>query len=190
MNGVQVMKGMIFCEFLEMVEGSFGLVVMDEMVESTDLPSGGIYTAVGTYDHQELIAMVIRLSQITETPLPELLLAYGQNLFSKLMDSLPGLLQDNQDCFEFIKNIDSHIHVEVEKLYPEAELPSLSFDTIDDNNMVLHYQSCRPFATVAHGLLLGCSVYYDNGFSVDVVNSDQASDNEISFRLTRTVAVD
>ena len=63
------MKGMIFCEFLEMVEGSFGLAVMDEMVESSELPSGGIYTAVGTYDHQELITMVIRLSQITETPI-------------------------------------------------------------------------------------------------------------------------
>ena len=95
------MKGMIFCEFLEMAEEAFGIVVVDEMLETTELPSGGIYTSVGTYDHQELIAMVIRLSQITKTPLPDLLQTYGQNLFGKLMETLPQFIPQNQDCFEF-----------------------------------------------------------------------------------------
>ena len=103
------MKGMIFCEFLEMAEETFGIVVVDEVLETTELPSGGIYTSVGTYDHQELIAMVIRLSQITKTPLPDLLQTYGQNLFGKLMETLPQFIPQNQDCFEFIKAIDSSI---------------------------------------------------------------------------------
>ena len=31
----------------------------EKMVEDNDLESNGIYIAVGTYDHQELVAMAI-----------------------------------------------------------------------------------------------------------------------------------
>jgi hypothetical protein len=180
------MKGIIFCEFLEMAEETFGIVVVDEVLETTELPSGGIYTSVGTYDHQELIAMVIRLSQITKTPLPDLLQTYGQNLFGKLMETLPQFIPQNQDCFEFIKAIDSYIHVEVRKLYPDAELPHLRCDEVDDNKLLLHYSSCRPFAKVAEGLLLGCADYFNNAFTLSVADSEQPSDHEISFQLLRT----
>ena len=149
------------------------------MLETTELPSGGIYTAVGTYDHQELIAMVIRLSQITEIPLPDLLQTYGQNLFGKLMETLPQIIPKNQDCFQFIKAIDSYIHVEVEKLYPDAELPRLRCDEVGHDKLLLHYSSCRPFAKVAEGLLLGCADYFNNAFTLSVVDSEESSEEDL-----------
>ena len=42
------MKGIVFTEFLEMVEAQFGLDTVDAIIENSDLPSRGAYTAVGT----------------------------------------------------------------------------------------------------------------------------------------------
>jgi len=41
------MKGIVFGEFMEMVEATFGDETVDMMVEQNNLASGGVYTAVG-----------------------------------------------------------------------------------------------------------------------------------------------
>ena len=41
------MKGIIFTEFIEMVEDKFGFEVADNIITNSNLPSGGAYTAVG-----------------------------------------------------------------------------------------------------------------------------------------------
>ena len=38
------MKGVVFTEFLEMVEDIFSPDIADQIVEEADLPSGGVYT--------------------------------------------------------------------------------------------------------------------------------------------------
>src|SRR5262245_35992633 len=52
------MKGVVFTEFLEMVGAKFGEDMVDDVILACELPSGGAYTSVGTYDHQELFALV------------------------------------------------------------------------------------------------------------------------------------
>ena len=52
------MKGIVFTEFLEMVETKFGLETVDNIIENSDLKSEGIYTSVGTYDFNEMVTPV------------------------------------------------------------------------------------------------------------------------------------
>ena len=63
------MKGMVFTEFLEMVEDKFSADMVDDIIDDSAPPSGGAYTAVGTYDHNELVGMVVALSQRSGLPL-------------------------------------------------------------------------------------------------------------------------
>jgi hypothetical protein len=51
------MKGIVFTEFIEMVEQRFGYEIVDELLTETELPSGGAYTAIGTYSHHEIVAI-------------------------------------------------------------------------------------------------------------------------------------
>ena len=44
------MKGVIFTEFLELVEKKFGLAMVDKIIGQSNLASEGIYTSVGTYE--------------------------------------------------------------------------------------------------------------------------------------------
>jgi len=53
------MKGIIFTSFLDLVEEKFGMEMLEEVISSANLPNKGAYTAVGTYDHAELVQMVI-----------------------------------------------------------------------------------------------------------------------------------
>ncbi|MEO0814052.1 MAG: heme NO-binding domain-containing protein, partial [Myxococcota bacterium] len=45
------MKGIVFTEFLEMVEDRFGFEAVDRLVTASGSDNDGVYTAVGTYDH-------------------------------------------------------------------------------------------------------------------------------------------
>ena len=55
------MKGIVFTEFLEMVEETFGLETVDTIIENSNLPSEGIYTSVGTYDFNEMVSLITAL---------------------------------------------------------------------------------------------------------------------------------
>ncbi len=55
------MKGIVFTEFLEMVEDKFGLETVDSIIENSNLPSEGIYTSVGTYDFNEMVSLITSL---------------------------------------------------------------------------------------------------------------------------------
>ncbi|MFK7794974.1 MAG: heme NO-binding domain-containing protein [Gammaproteobacteria bacterium] len=52
------MKGVVFTKFFDMVEDRFGYQVVDNIINNSNVKSGGAYTSVGTYDHLELLSLV------------------------------------------------------------------------------------------------------------------------------------
>ncbi|HAW55542.1 MAG TPA: hypothetical protein DCX29_11710, partial [Hyphomonas sp.] len=62
MNWSQMMKGVVFRQFLEFAEKEFGEAKIDELLRTTDLESAGVYTNVGYYDHVEMLTLVTALS--------------------------------------------------------------------------------------------------------------------------------
>ena len=87
------MKGVVFTELLELVEEKFGDEIADQIIEESDLPSGGAYTAVGTYDHQEIFQLVTQLSAKTNAPVPTLVKAFGQHLFGRFYAGYPQFFE-------------------------------------------------------------------------------------------------
>lgn len=57
------MKGLVFTEFLEMVEQHHGFVFTEKLIDEADLPSGDAHTSVGTYDHAEMVKLLTLLSE-------------------------------------------------------------------------------------------------------------------------------
>ena len=68
----------------------------------------------------------------------------------------PEILRWVDSSFDFFERMEDYIHVEVRKLYPEAELPSFGCDTSEPGCLRLTYRSTRPFAALAEGLIRGC----------------------------------
>ena len=62
------MKGIVFTEFLEMIEARHDGDFVDDLIVTAGLPHDGAYTAVGTYPHTEMVALVVRYSAMAGTP--------------------------------------------------------------------------------------------------------------------------
>ena len=166
------MKGIVFTNFFEMVEEKLGFELVDQLIERTALATDGAYTTIGTYDHKELLALVGNLHKLTDVPVNDLLMSYGQYLFPKLMLIDPGMVAQFSGSFDLVAAVDSMIHVEVKKLYPDAELPEFRVISHNKDELQVAYISCRPFAYLAHGLILGCAEHYNEKIAVDIENRE------------------
>lgn len=178
------MKGIIFTTFIEMVEEKFSMELVDRIITDSDLPSGGIYTTVGTYDHSEMIKLVVQLSERTGIPVADLIRVFGESLFIQLVDMQPQFVDMNPSVFDFLLKVDSYIHVEVRKLYPEAELPGFEYETSDSKKFIMIYRSLRPFADLAEGLIIGAIRHY--GEDIEVLREDIQDPSGTAARFTLT----
>lgn len=147
------MKGMIFTEFLDMVGDRFGLAVKDRVIAAAGGAHDGAYTAVGNYDHREMVAMALELSTATQLPLPALLSAFGEHVFGVFTQRYGHFFADAGGAIAFLSRIEDYIHVEVRKLYPDAELPSFQYPACPAGELVMDYRSPRPMAAFAEGLV-------------------------------------
>ena len=179
------MKGIIFTELLEMVEEQFSLDMVDQIIDSCELESGGAYTAVGTYSHEELLQLVRELSAESGIPAPALVQAFGERAFGVFASKYSVLFDGIPTAFDFLKRVEDFVHVEVLKLYPDAELPTFEWNQPADDTLVLVYSSARPFADLAVGLINGCAAHFNESLALEREDIDAGS---VRFTLTHQVA--
>ncbi|ALJ06473.1 heme transporter CcmB [Pseudalgibacter alginicilyticus] len=147
------MKGIVFTEFLDLVEEKFGLEMVDKIINDSNLDSGGVYTSVGTYKFSEMLQLLQHLSENTDISIDNLLLVYAEHFFSVLEKSYPGLLASYSDPIEMLSSIENHIHIEVRKIYPDAELPTFEVVEKSKNSLTLIYKSSRAMHHFGLGLM-------------------------------------
>lgn len=179
------MKGIVFTEFLEFSEQSFGAAAVDRVITASELPHGGAYTAVGTYDPRELVNILERLSQATNSPANVLLQQFGTYLFGVLAQAYPALIQPSKDAFSLLASIEGVIHVEVCKLYPDAQLPRFTHEQVGPDRMILNYNSERAFADLAEGLLRGCFAHFGEQIRIDRQDLSGGAGTQVRFTLSR-----
>lgn len=178
------MKGIVFTEFIEMVEDAFGFEIVDNIINASDLESEGVYTAVGTYKCEELVCLVANLSKETGKSVPELYQIYGQHLFTRFVQAFPQFFAAKNHTFGFLSEIENHIHVEVRKLYPDAELPHFACE-INANKMTMVYSSKRALGDFARGLIIGCAQHFSEKIEIDQQDLSAGAGTKIRFLLTK-----
>ncbi len=174
------MKGIVFTEFMEMVEHTFSAEVLDEVIDQAELPNSGAYTSVGTYDHEELVRMVVALSEQVQMPVEQLIRSFGRHLFGRFFQLYPAFFQHVSDVLSFLNGIETIIHSEVRKLYPEAQLPSFVCQ-LTDSGIDMVYHSPRHFEELAHGLIEGAVAHFKTPYLIERL---PLSEDKFLFRLT------
>lgn len=154
------MKGIVFTEFLEMVEDKFGYEVVDEIITKSNLNSNGIYTSIGTYPSGEMVSLVQQLHEKSGLELSVLYEVFGEYLFNSLIKAYGHMFVDMTDSFQMLKAIDHNIHVQVRKLYPDAELPKFEVTELNAKQLKMIYTSERKMGDLAIGLIRGCLAYF------------------------------
>ena len=165
------MKGIVFTEFIEMVDNKFGLSTTEKIIEKSGVD--GVYTSIGTYPHTEMVQLVVALSEETQTPIPLLLEAFGEYLFNSFTHLYPSFIEKAGDALSFLELVQSYIHQEVRKLYPNAELPEITTKRLSDTRMEMIYSSDRSMGDLAVGLVKGCFKHFKCTGNIRVINSTE-----------------
>lgn len=176
------MKGVVFTGLLEMVEKRFGYVIANNMIVKSKLPSEGVYTAVGTYDYKEMHSLVKQLSEETGLSGNDLFEAFGNYYFEKLAAKASHLFSVTDGLFVFLSQLESYIHPEVLKLYPDAQLPTFITLEHTEKRFQMQYQSQRKMEYFALGLIKGAVDYFGETATVVL---DENEKKEIVFTITK-----
>jgi hypothetical protein len=153
-----------------MVEARYSPMVLEDLIDQADLPSKCAYTAVGTYPPGEMFTLVTLLSDNSGVPVPALLKLYGEHLFTRFEAKYPQFFEDAKNAFDFLAAVENHIHKEVRKLYPDAELPSFLIEVHEPTYFSMVYTSTRALGDLCEGLIIGCLKHF--GETAEIVRED------------------
>lgn len=180
------MKGIVFTEFLDMVDDKFGPVTTESIIDASDLASGGAYTSVGTYDHSEIVALVSNLSKTSGLEVSVLIYTFGHHLLGRFTKLFPDFFAENDTVDSFLEKVDGYIHGEVLRLYPDAKLPKITTTRIPGDCLELHYQSDRMMGDLAEGMIVSAIEHF--GATHVLKREDLENEGEaqcVKFTLTK-----
>jgi len=155
------MKGTIFVELVNMAEDAFGEEVVDEVLAKADLDNDGAFTAVGNYPCSELIKIVVAFSDHSGISAEKLQRMFGHWMMDHFVENYAEFFSGKTDSFSLLEAVDGEIHVEVKKLYPDAELPVFATERMGDDQLKLTYSSPRPLVEFCHGMVEACLERYN-----------------------------
>jgi hypothetical protein len=178
------MKGIVFTGFLEMVEEKYGIETVDEIIGNANLKSKGAYTSIGTYHFSEMLQLLQNLSLKTKITENDLLQVYAEYFFSLLVRDYPDFFKMYSGPLDMLASIESHIHEEVLKIYPDAELPTFEVIDKNENALILIYKSSRAMCYFGLGLMYKTFEYFNSKATI-VLEKIEPDGSEVKFIITK-----
>lgn len=177
------MLGVVFTSLVDMLEETVSPEFADEVLVDANLENDGAYTAVGYYPFSELEKILVVLIEKTGKSLDELLNAFGKYLFNVLADGHASMMADRNSVLSLLETLDNDIHVQVRKLYPDADLPSFSVEQRSENSILLKYHSLHDLYALAEGLIDGAAEYFGEQIEHTVTKADTPHTFYIAVKL-------
>jgi hypothetical protein len=169
------MKGFIFTNFIEFVETNHGLEMVDEMITNCNLPSQGIYSSFSSYEFDELVSLLTFVSQKTKVN-PEILLEkFGVFVFPYLIGKHSYIIENFDNPIDLIGGIENHIHIEVKKLYNDADLPTFRVVEKTTKKLTIIYNSSKGLTYFAIGLMKETLNHFNVNGSITIDKSFDAT---------------
>lgn len=179
------MKGIVFNQLQEFVELNHGPVAWDNAIMSCDLPSKGVFVGTQSYDDSELMALVAHFSEVLGATPANITRAFGEFVFERLFQFAADEAKQAKDLRSFLMMVQDIIHVEVSKLYHDANLPSFEYESSPDK-LLMVYHSQRKMCFFSEGLILGAAKHFSE--EVEIVQpkcmhqGDDCCHLEITFK--------
>lgn len=154
------MKGVVFVELVRMAEAGFGEEAVDEVLDSCPLSTAGAFTSVGNYPCSDLVTIVEALGRKGGVDPTDLQRQFGHWMLAHFARTYPHFFEGKHSAFDMLEAIDQEVHVEVRKLYPDAELPRFETERLGENRLRMVYRSPRPLGAFCKGLIEACLDHY------------------------------
>ena len=131
-----------------------------------------------------MLQLLKHLSTNTGIDIDTLLLVYAEHFFSVLEESYPELMATYKEPIEMLASIENHIHVEVRKIYPDAELPEFIVEEKTENSLVMIYKSSRAMHHFGLGLMNKTFEHFNSSATI-VLEKIKEDGTEVKFIVNK-----
>ena len=154
------MKGIIFNLLEEFITEGWGEEKYEEILKLCPLHTKQPFVGPGTYPDEDLVAIATSTANKLGISFHQALKSFGKYCFPKLAKKYPDFLTPYNHPKDFLKTVDSIIHVEVKKIFRDAYLPKFIYDDPAQNRLIIEYESKRKLCQFMEGLIEGVSEYF------------------------------
>ncbi len=168
------MKGIVFNVFEKFIVENHGQDFFEDVLDECELQTDGAFVGPGTYPDSDLLEIVSKTIAKAGIPLDAALKAFGQYLFHELVKTYPVFVDSVSSLKDFLKSVDGVIHVEVNKLYPEAITPKFEYNEPSDDVLEIKYSSDRNLPDLFEGLTNGAAEHYKSEIEMNRVPVDES----------------
>jgi hypothetical protein len=116
-------------------------------------------------------------------PVTELQRLFGHWMMKSFARHYPRYFIGKDGSLDMLAAIEDEIHVEVRKLYPDADLPQFDTARPDASSMQMTYRSHSALADFCHGLIEGCVTHFGETARIDRRERVSAGQTEADFRI-------
>jgi len=155
-------KGIIFNVAEKFLREKYGDDSFDLILEQCHLITREPFVDPGTYPDEDLLEIVTQTVNHLQLNDNEFLMELGAFTFHQLAKAYPGFVENHTDPKEFLKTVDSIIHVEIRKLYKDSYLPQFLYKEPTSNTLIITYYSKRKLYDLMGGLIQGVGEYFDH----------------------------
>ncbi len=161
------MKGAIFNIFEEFIIQKFGVEVYENILQHSQIETKDPFISAGTYPDTDFYKLVGTACKLYNLPPEEAQKMFGRFTFVELAKFQPHFVEPYKSAKSFLLTVDSVIHVEVKKLYPDAYLPKFIYSEPSKNELQIIYISKRKLYSFMEGLIDGVADYFKEDIDVE-----------------------
>ena len=179
------MHGTVFAELEKFVVTNHSTDTWSALVRATFGEERG-FDPLSAYPDDEAEALIIKASEMTGTPVPELVEAFGHFISVDLMKMYWGLIEPGWKTLDVILHTENHIHKVVRLDHPNAQPPALKVERTGEKEVVMTYDSPRHLCNLAKGVARGLAEHFEETLEIEesACMADGAERCVIAFRTT------
>lgn len=181
------MKGFLINAVLSHFEAEYHQLSMEDLLNSMDIPVGGVYSPMGDYPDITLHDLVETTSLLLGTSSRKLSKVIGVHIFSELIAINLSWTEESGSTFELLKNHDGYLNGIAETAFPGFVAPSFKCAEISPDRLEVNFQSTFLLADIAEGLIDAMIIHNKENISVEAIKTDPAEGCSGQFILRRNV---
>lgn len=186
------MKGIIFNIFEQFICENWSVETYEAVFARCPLKTKEPYVGPLSYPDSDLAVILSKTCEMLDIELDEGLKRFGAFAFEKLQAKYPELVSEHAGARNFLMTIDSVIHTEIKKLYPDAQTPRFTYLDLSDTQLVMNYQSKRQMCALVEGLIQGVAKHFNTEIQCEHTKCIKRGDElcEFDLRFPETVEND
>jgi len=173
------MHGIIFQQLQLFVTKNYSNKQWTDLLDSVNL-SGKFYLPTQVYPDAELVSIVVKASEVTKMPVPDILEAFGEFIAPSLLKIYAASINSEWNTIDLLEHVENTIHKAVRFADKAATPPELGCTRKSPVKVEIDYSSKRKMIEVGIGIIKAISKIKNEKVDIKRVDSNGTTKLEVT----------